>query len=172
MSHFVAIDLELANNNLSSICQIGIAVFKDDQLIETWSTYVNPEEFFSPFNTRIHGITARQVYGSPKKHEIIEPLLHYLEGKSIVSYGTLDKQVIFLNYPDLLKNIHWIDVTTIVRKVWPQFSKGGFALNKMADYLGIEQTNHHDALEDAIICGEILCEALYESNTRLEHWQK
>lgn len=167
--HFTAIDIELANHHLSSICQIGIAVFKDGELIETWDSYIDPVEDFNPFNTKLHGIDAWTVYQAPKKHEIIDDLRHYLDGQTVVSYGLFDRHAIYSNYPDSFKT-QWYDVTTIIRKVWPQFDKGGFALNKMATFLDIPQTQHHDALEDAIICGQILCEALKVSGKSLDKW--
>jgi hypothetical protein len=37
---FVAIDVETANADMASICQIGIAEFKDGTLAEEWKTYV------------------------------------------------------------------------------------------------------------------------------------
>lgn len=167
--HFTAIDIELANHHLSSICQIGIAVFEDGELVETWDSYIDPVEDFNPFNTKLHGIDAWTVYQAPKKHEIIDDLRHYLDGHAVVSYGLFDRHAIYSNYPDGFKT-QWYDVTAIVRKVWPQFDKGGFALNKMATFLDIPQTQHHDALEDAIICGQILCEALKMSGKSLNQW--
>lgn len=168
--HFTAIDIELANHHLSSICQIGIAVFKNGQLVETWDSYIDPVEDFNPFNTKLHGIDAWTVYQAPKKHEVINDLHHYLDNQAVVSYGLFDRHAIYSNYPDSFK-IQWYDVTAIVRTVWPQFDKGGFALNKMATFLNIPQNQHHDALEDAIICGQILCEALKISNKSLDKWQ-
>lgn len=53
---FTAIDIELANHQLSSICQIGIAVFEDGELVETWDSYIDPVEDFSPFNTKLMGL--------------------------------------------------------------------------------------------------------------------
>lgn len=166
---FTAIDIELANHQLSSICQIGIAVFEDGELVETWDSYIDPVEDFSPFNTKLHGIDAWTVYQAPEKHEVIDILRDYLDGQNVVSYGYFDRQAIYKNYPDLF-HTHWYDVTSIVRKAWPQFAKGGFALNKMADFLNITQEHHHDALDDAIVCGEILCEAIKVSGIPLEKW--
>jgi DNA polymerase-3 subunit epsilon len=62
---FVALDVETANADCSSICQIGIAGFKGGRLNEEWSTLVNPEEDFDPFNVLIHGITKEMVEDSP-----------------------------------------------------------------------------------------------------------
>jgi DNA polymerase III subunit epsilon len=43
-SRFVAIDFETANASLASICQIGVAVFIDGQIVDEWETLINPED--------------------------------------------------------------------------------------------------------------------------------
>jgi len=43
---FVAIDVETANADMASICQIGLAKFKDGQLVEEWSSFIDPEDYF------------------------------------------------------------------------------------------------------------------------------
>ena len=63
---FVAIDVETANPDMGSICQIGLAKFVDGQLAEEWSTLVDPEDYFDDVNISIHGIELRMVRGQPK----------------------------------------------------------------------------------------------------------
>ena len=46
MNDFVAFDVETANHDLASICQIGIARFADGQFREKWEQYVNPQDYF------------------------------------------------------------------------------------------------------------------------------
>lgn len=58
---FVAIDVETANADMSSICQIGIAKFIDNRLDDEWSSLVNPENYFDPMNVFIHGITENRI---------------------------------------------------------------------------------------------------------------
>ena len=58
---FVAIDVETANADMASICQIGIAKFADGELVEEWSSLVNPEDYFNFINVGIHGITENDV---------------------------------------------------------------------------------------------------------------
>ncbi len=54
---FVAIDVETANANLESICQVGLAVFSDGELVEQWSQLVDPDgHHFEHMNYRIHRI--------------------------------------------------------------------------------------------------------------------
>ena len=60
---FVAIDIETANPDMSSICQIGIAEFYDGNLIGEWSTLIDPEDYFDEVNISIHGIELRKLCG-------------------------------------------------------------------------------------------------------------
>jgi len=62
---FVAIDVETANADMASICQIGIAQFRDGTLVEEWKTYVDPQDHFDGINVSIHGIDEDVVAGSP-----------------------------------------------------------------------------------------------------------
>ena len=39
---FVVIDVETANADLSSICQVGIASFRDGRLADSWVSLVEP----------------------------------------------------------------------------------------------------------------------------------
>ena len=56
--NFVAIDLETATWEKSSICEIGIAVVKDSVITETKSWLVKPyRNRYDAFNIEIHGIT-------------------------------------------------------------------------------------------------------------------
>jgi DNA polymerase-3 subunit epsilon len=45
-NHFIAIDVETANADISSICQIGIVEFQDGKIINQWETLVNPSARF------------------------------------------------------------------------------------------------------------------------------
>ena len=53
---FNAIDVETANERPASICQIGIIQVRAGRIGESLSVLVNPEEHFSAFNVRLHGI--------------------------------------------------------------------------------------------------------------------
>lgn len=62
---FVAIDVETANNDIASICQIGIASYANGELVSEWSSLINPQGEFNPFNIRIHGIQPQDVKKRP-----------------------------------------------------------------------------------------------------------
>ena len=63
--NFVAIDVETANADMASICQIGIAKYADGMLVEEWKSYVDPEDYFDGINVSIHGLDESVVKGAP-----------------------------------------------------------------------------------------------------------
>lgn len=62
---FIAIDVETANPDLSSICQIGIVYFKGGIVKHSWQTLINPEDYFDAMNVSIHGIDEYAVKKAP-----------------------------------------------------------------------------------------------------------
>lgn len=71
---FAAIDVETANENLSSVCQIGIATVEDGAVLDVWTTLNKPPGPFSPRHTAIHGIDSSMVAKAPSFGEIIDEL--------------------------------------------------------------------------------------------------
>jgi len=63
---FAALDVETANADFGSICQIGIVTFNDGTVTDIWQSLVDPEDDFDPVNVSIHGIDADRVAGAPR----------------------------------------------------------------------------------------------------------
>ena len=61
---FVAVDVETANRNHSSICQIGMALVSADGTIDTIGILIDPEQHFENFNVDLHGIDDDDVRGA------------------------------------------------------------------------------------------------------------
>ncbi len=51
--------------DLSSICQVGIASFRDGRVHNLWESLVNPEDDFDPIDVSIYGIDEEDVQFSP-----------------------------------------------------------------------------------------------------------
>lgn len=62
---FVALDVETANPDMSNICQIGIVHFEDGKAVDSWSTLIDPKDYFDGMNVSIHGIDEDDVRGAP-----------------------------------------------------------------------------------------------------------
>ena len=66
MMTFNSIDVETANQNRWSICQIGMCSVRNGKILDQWETLVNPEADFKPKNMEIHGIQEHDVVGHEK----------------------------------------------------------------------------------------------------------
>ncbi len=171
---FVAIDVETANADMASICQIGVAIFKNGKLFDEWSTLVNPKTHFSVINVGIHGIEEEDVDDAPSFCEIAPRLHELLHNKVVVIHTHFDRvaiqQASAHNGIDI-PNCQWLDTARVARRTWNEFSQRGYGLANICMKIGYE-FNHHDALEDAKASGEILLAASKLAELDLEGWLK
>ncbi len=147
---FIAVDVETANRDTSSICQLGLALVTDEGRIHTMSILIDPELAFDRANIRIHGIDADKVRGFQTWPLAIKELRAFLQRHPLVQHSSFDKTAVTgacLRYrmPDL--TAQWFDSVTIARRAWPKLG-GGHGLANLADHLNIDFA-HHDAAEDA-----------------------
>ena len=169
---FVVVDVETANANLSSICQIGIASFRDGDLVDSWVSLVNPEDYFSPFNISIHGIDAYQVQDAPTWEGVLPQVTSRLQDRIVVSHTPFDRMALARaceRYELTGCECAWLDSARVVRIAWPRFSRSGYRLSNVAAHLGIEY-RAHDALEDARCAGLVLLHAIAETGLSPEQW--
>ena len=169
---FLALDVETANADYSSICQIGIAEFENGIVIDKWSSLINPESYFDPFNISIHGIKESDVRNSPTFDKIYQELKNRLEGQITVHHMPFDR--VALNrvceeYQLPAINTKWLDSAKITRRTWEQFAYKGYGLKNIADFLGIN-FEHHDALQDAIAAGLVVANACLIKEISIEDW--
>lgn len=170
--NFVAIDVETANPDMGSICQIGIAVFSGDLLIDEWSTLVDPEDYFDNVNVSIHGIEPHMVRGKPKLPEVVNKLRGLMANTVTVCHTHFDRVAIsraFAKYKLEPVTTRWLDSARVVRRTWQDLGRSGYGLSNICKRIGYE-FKHHDALEDAKAAGYVLLAALQESQKNLDDW--
>ena len=171
---FTAIDVETANADMGSICQIGVARFSGGKLIEQWVTLVDPEDYFDDVNVSIHRIEPSMVAGQPKLPDVAETLRKYLENTVSVCHTHFDRIALnrgFARYQLQPITTSWLDSARVVRRTWKDLAWSGYGLANVCKRLGYEFT-HHDALEDAKAAGYVLIAALQESEQDLSVWQR
>lgn len=165
---FVAIDVETANADQSSICQIGIAEFRNGVCANTWKTYVNPETDFDEFNIDIQGITPEMVKDAPTFLQLKLPLYRYLKNKVVVCHTLFDQKAIHKAaqmYDIQIPECQWLDSHYVAKKTW--FDQlNSFGLKNVSEFLGFN-FQHHDALEDAKAAGNIIIEASKKTGKNL-----
>ena len=173
MLTFNSIDVETANADRASICQIGIVHVREGIIEDQWKTLINPEDWFDPWNESIHGINETDVKNSPILPEVRSELRARLRGSVLVSHTAFDR-VAFeraLTRYDLEQlQVTWLDSAKIARRAWPErYGRSGYGLKNIAKDLEIS-FRHHDTLEDAMAAAEIVLRACAATDTDIEDW--
>lgn len=169
---FIALDVETANPNLASICQIGIVEFQNSQVVNQREWLVDPEDYFYDMNVHVHGIHEVDVRGQPTWQNLYPAISECLSGRVVVSHTTFDRTSLSRachKYQMPRIECSWVDSARVVRKVWSAFSHSGHGLSNVAAELGIP-FRHHNAKEDARTAGEIMIRAVQHSGVPFSDW--
>ena len=169
---FVAVDVETANADVASICQVGIVTFSGGQEADTWQSLVNPDDYFDEVNVGIHGITEAAVANAPRFRQVAAAIGGQLQGRIVVSHMPFDRLAI-----DRVHRKHslapvtctWLDSARVTRRAWPQFAARGYGLASVAEFCGVT-FRHHNALEDARAAGLVLMRAVEHTNISVAEW--
>ncbi len=157
LSRFIAFDVETPNRLNNRISSIGITVVENDTITEEFSSLVNPEVHFDPFNVQLTGIDAEKVRNAPTFPELwgrIEPILSgglLVAHNAVFDLGVLKKCL--RDYGIEWKPyVRYLCTVQMGRRLLPGMSH---SLNVLCDYYGID-LDHHQADSDSRACADIL----------------
>ena len=173
MLTFNVIDVETANADRASICQIGVIHVQEGNIGDQWETLVNPEDWFDPWNVSFHGIDEHMVRNSPTLPDLRGELRSRLRNSVLVSHGSFDRiafERAMSRYQLEQLQVTWLDSTRIVRRAWPEnYGRRGYGLKNVAKDFNVS-FKHHDALEDARAAAEVVLHACAATETDIEEW--
>jgi DNA polymerase-3 subunit epsilon len=172
MDRLIVVDVETANESTSSICQIGIVVFENGKVIDSWDTLINPQDEFSWMNIAIHGITEQDVASAPLITDVLPKLKQYFDDNTVLTYGHFDRIAFNSALPESFNKTEWFDITRVVRRTWKQYAYKGYNLKNIAKYLNIPLPEHHNAKFDALVAGKIMLTAIKETGLKLSEWKQ
>ena len=157
MMDFTAIDFETATAARDSACSVAVIEIKDGRLHDSYYTLIKPPgNTYNWFNTKIHGLKARDTATALDFAGIWPELSPYLTGHIVVAHNArFDMSVLSacldryqLPHPDF----RYCDTVAISRKVWPELEN--HKLDTVGSYLNFD-FHHHNALDDAKACAII-----------------
>jgi|SRR5919108_1988572 DNA polymerase-3 subunit epsilon len=172
MNRFLALDVETANADMSSICQIGIVEFSDGTVVNSWGTLINPEDYFDPFNISIHHITPDMVSGAPRFPDVHAQIRQLTDACVVVTHMAFDQTSLrraAQKYGLTEIGCTWLDSARVVRRHWGDFRQSGYSLPNICKFLEI-QYRSHDAVDDARAAGEVVLRAMGQSGLSVEEW--
>ncbi len=170
---YVCVDLETTGVNVkwNKILEIGAVKVRDGQVVDEFSMLVNPGEAISPFIVNLTGITDEMVKDAEHIETVLPKFLEFagddvLLGHNLIfDFSFLKQNAINLNH-EFEKS--GVDTLRISRKLLSDLESR--KLDYLCEYFGIEDNNHHRALNDAkvtVALYEILFEKYSEDNPEL-----
>ena len=167
---FIAIDFEIANNKMSSACSLGMAFVDDHKIVDEKYFLIQPPEMeFDPKMVEIHGITPDDVQNAPTFHMVWEEIRHYFQDNTIIAHNAhFDMSVLhscLTKYSIDLPEFEYICSIPISTRICK--GKGiGNSLTDRLSFFNIELQNHHNALDDAIACAELVLACMKAKNRK------
>ena len=166
---FIAIDVETANNEPSSICSIAAVKVVDGEIVDSRYTLINPEpNYYTYFCTRVHGLTDADTWNAPSFGTIWREWEPWLRGFRLVAHNAaFDSKCIAeacrvyrLEPP----SEPWLCTLRSARRQIPRQMLPSKRLPSVCEFFGVPFDNHHNALADALGCAKIgivlLCDEL------------
>ena len=154
---YVCFDVETPNSRNDRMSAIGISVVQDGRIVEEFFSYVNPQEPFDEFNTKLTGISPETVAEAPTFPELWPRLQFFFESGILAAHnapfdlGVLKKCLEAYGI-EWRRNAAYTDTVRIGRDVLPG---RGHKLNEMCEYYHLE-LDHHQAQSDSHACAEIM----------------
>jgi len=159
---YVAFDVETPNAENNRMSSIGLTVIEDGEIKTSHYALIDPECYFSEFNSALTGIYPEDVEGARTFGEIWDDLRALIDNSVLVAHNApFDMSVL----AKCLKayNIKWkstcryICTCRLARTVFPELPN--HKLNTLCDSLDIA-LEHHNAASDSLACAAIFLECV------------
>lgn len=165
---YVIFDLETTGKYVKfcEVIQIGAIRIVDNQVTETFSSYVKPLHPIPSSATKINGITDLTVCMAPDIETVLPKFLEFVGNDCVAGYNiaSFDITIIY----DLVKKIFntdfnndYFDFYTLYRHSIPKSDINDYKQTTIAKYFNVDFSSAHDALADCKIsfdCYMAFCE--------------
>ncbi len=145
---YVALDLETTGLQAErdAIVEIGAVKFRGDEVLDSWSSLVNPNRPIPHKIERLTGISQSQVERAPSLHSVLPALMRFIGENPLVGHN-IKFDLSFLQRAGITAPPPALDTFELACILMPYASR--FSLGKLMDELGIEFPTRHRAVEDA-----------------------
>ncbi len=163
MEDFAAIDFETANNERSSVCSVGIVIVRNNEIVDSFYSLIQPEpNYYNYWCTQVHGLTRNDTEESPVFPEVWKQIEPLIEGLPLVAHNkAFDEsclKAVFRCYQMDYPGYDFYCTCIASRKAFPDAEN--HQLHTISELCGYHLEKHHHALADAEACAWIAREIL------------
>ncbi len=151
---FIAFDLETTGLDAASdeIIEIGIARFRDGELVDQYQSLIKPSKPIPPEITQLTGIDPEDVEDQPRIHEVLDDVARVMGDLPIVAHNVQFDVAFLGKHYSLDENpaIDTVELASIMLPAAPRYSLGSLAAQ-----LDIKLKRAHRAFDDALATGRL-----------------
>ncbi len=159
MRNFVAVDVETANENPSSICAIGAVKVIDGIVTDSRYSLICPEpNYYKYFCTRVHGLTDSDTWNAPSFGSVWKDWEDWIGGLPLVAHNApFDSKCIrsACRIYGLDEPVEFLATLAEARRTIPRGMCPSKSLDSLCDFFGIPLEHHHNALDDALAAAKL-----------------
>lgn len=150
---YAVVDIETTGSytHQSGITEVGVVVTDGNNIIETYETLIDPGHGIPPYIQALTGITDEMVEGAPPFHQVAGKLHELINDKIFVAHN-VNFDYGFLKHSFKECNLDFkpkrLCTVRLGRTIVPGLKS--YSLSKLTAELGIEHTQAHRALGDAL----------------------
>ena len=169
---YCVFDLETTGTSFRTekITEVGIMKIKNGEVIDSFSTFVNPEKPIPYKVQKITNITDDMVKDAPKIEEVLPKILEFF-GDSVLVAHNADFDTGFLRYNceklGLKFDYTYLDTLRLAKDLYPDYKK--YKLGIIAENMGIKVEVAHRALDDVdttVKVFNVMCKKLEEQGIK------
>ncbi len=165
----IVLDFETTglNPHMDRIIEIGAVKLVDGQIVDSFSSLVNPGVPLSQEIVKITGITDAMLIDAPRADKALPELLKFMENYPLAAHNA-KFDVAFLK-AELTRLGHTfdsaqIDTMAFAQRLYPQMRS--YRLSALCKFLGVQLRNAHRAVHDATATAQCLSRMLEDSREK------
>lgn len=155
-------DIEVLNEDPSSVCSIGIVVLEDKKIVQEYYSLIRPKNLsFDKYRYRVHKIKPESLMKERPFKEVYKEIQPFFEHQIVISH---DIQNDMAHLREAMKKNHIsypeckMSCTYVLAHMLLDMEK--YNVGDLCDYYDIHLMNAHHALCDAKACAAILVRLL------------
>lgn len=158
---FIALDFEIANNDLSSACSLGMVFVEQNRIVDEKYFLIKPPGLkVDKSFTKVHGLTKEDLKEAPTFDEVWAEISGFFNSDILVvaHNANFDMSVLkssLLHYSLEIPEFDYACSIPISTRGLNGFKVGG-SLKARAEHFGVTLDHHHNALSDAKACAEVV----------------
>jgi len=157
---FVCLDCETTGLEIEKdkIIEVAVVLFKDNEILDTFETLIDPEVEIPQESTNIHHITNDMVIGKPKIHEVLPHVIQMIGKHIIVGHGIpfdisfLEKASKIHCIPNTFSGHPHFDTLRLARLYGESPIN---SLEKLREHFNIAEEGAHRAMSDVVVNIEV-----------------